>query len=384
MHIIMKTRTLLYSFLLLSSFTSCQQEYEVRLPEFSDRPILFSHITMETSTSTRADDNQPIGGEFPVGATVGVLGYCLTEDEAGATTPWSGKSQACIPFMPDMTANPSVLTGVKLTKQLGGDWTYSPLKKWYENDKDYLYSFFAYSPCDPTYFTISTINKSNDNPPIYRGAPIATFGLPYEQGEESQPLDRGLLRDAMLSNNVDHQSNEGNVDFKFYHITGGLRFAVNNFDDTKSVTITSLTLSGTFNKEISIKAQTDYSVDNSYSGTFTIADASMTVAPRELNRYFTEGGIVDAKKVTLLLIPNIDTDGITTTMGAPDHTPKVNVTYQMGDNSSSVTQSLDLPSMYYTIGVIHNISLNFLGNSLTLTATPHEWDNEYSSDIVFE
>ena len=73
----MKTRNLLYSFLLLSSFTSCQQEDEVRLPEFSDRPILFSHITMETSTSTRADDNQPIGGEFPAGATVGVLGYCL-------------------------------------------------------------------------------------------------------------------------------------------------------------------------------------------------------------------------------------------------------------------------------------------------------------------
>ena len=115
-----------------------------------------------------------------------------------------------------------------------------------------------------------------------------------------------------------------------------------------------------------------------------VPDASMTVAPRELNRYFTEGGIADAKKVTLLLIPNLDADGISTTMGAPGHTPKVNVTYQMGDNSNSVTQSFDLPSMYYTVGVIHNISLNFLGNSLTLTATPHEWDNEYSSDIVFE
>lgn len=380
----MKTRTLLYSFLLLLSFTSCQQEDEVRLPEFSDRPILFSHITMETSTSTRADDNHPVEGEFPEGATVGVLGYCLTEDKAGATTSWSGKSQACIPFMPDMTAQPSVLEGVKLTKQSGGDWTYSPLNKWYENDEDYLYSFFAYSPCDPTYFTISTINKSNDTPPIYRGAPIATFRLPYEQTDEHDPLDRSLLRDAMLSNNVDHQSNEGNVSFQFYHITGGLRFAVNNFDDTKSVTITSLTLSGTFNKEISIKAQTDYSVEHSYSGTFTVADKSMTVAPRELNRYFTEGGEEGAKKVTLLLIPNLDTDGISTTMGAPGYTPKVNVTYQMGDNSSPVTRSLDLPSMYYTIGVIHNISLDFLGNSLTLTATPHEWDNEYSSDIVFE
>lgn len=380
----MKTRTLLYSFLLLLSFTSCQQEDEVRLPEFSDRPILFSHITMETSTSTRADDNYPVEGEFPEGATVGVLGYCLTEDRAGATTSWSGKSQACIPFMPDMTAQPSVLEGVKLTKQSGGDWTYSPLNKWYENDEDYLYSFFAYSPCDPTYFTISTINKSNDTPPIYRGAPIATFRLPYEQTDEHDPLDRSLLRDAMLSNNVDHQSNEGNVSFQFYHITGGLRFAVNNFDDTKSVTITSLTLSGTFNKEISIKAQTDYSVEYSYSGTFTVADKSMTVAPRELNRYFTEGGEEGAKKVTLLLIPNLDTDGISTTMGAPGYTPKVNVTYQMGDNSSPVTRSLDLPSMYYTIGVIHNISLDFLGNSLTLTATPHEWDNEYSSDIVFE
>lgn len=380
----MKTRTLLYSFLLLLSFTSCQQEDEVRLPEFSDRPILFSHITMETSTSTRADDNHPVEGEFPEGATVGVLGYCLTEDRAGATTSWSGKSQACIPFMPDMTAQPSVLEGVKLTKQSGGDWTYSPLNKWYENDEDYLYSFFAYSPCDPTYFTISTINKSNDTPPIYRGAPIATFRLPYEQTDEHDPLDRSLLRDAMLSNNVDHQSNEGNVSFQFYHITGGLRFAVNNFDDTKSVTITSLTLSGTFNKEISIKAQTDYSVEHSYSGTFTVADKSMTVAPRELNRYFTEGGEEGAKKVTLLLIPNLDTDGISTTMGAPGYTPKVNVTYQMGDNSSPVISSLDLPSMYYTIGVIHNISLDFLGNSLTLTATPHEWDNEYSSDIVFE
>lgn len=380
----MKTRTLLYSFLLLLSFTSCQQEDEVRLPEFSDRPILFSHITMETSTSTRADDNHPVEGEFPEGATVGVLGYCLTEDKAGATTSWSGKSQACIPFMPDMTAQPSVLEGVKLTKQSGGDWTYSPLNKWYENDEDYLYSFFAYSPCDPTYFTISTINKSNDTPPIYRGAPIATFRLPYEQTNENDPLDRSLLRDAMLSNNVDHQSNEGNVSFQFYHITGGLRFAVNNFDDTKSVTITSLTLSGTFNKEISIKAQTDYSVEHSYSGTFTVADKSMRVAPRELNRYFTEGGEVGAKKVTLLLIPNLDTDGISTTMGAPGYTPKVNVTYQMGDNSSPITRSLDLPSMYYTIGVIHNISLDFLGNSLTLTATPHEWDNEYSSDIVFE
>lgn len=377
----MKTSKLIYIFLCVLPFTSCQQE-EIESPVFSKRPILFSHITMEASASTRSDDNKPVSGEFPADATVGVLGYCKTVDGAGATTNWANKKQNCVPFMPDMQTTPTSteLTGVKLTKQLSGDWTYSPLYTWYENDNEYKYSFFAYSPCDPTYFTISTLNYTGTQ---YRGAPKASFHLPYPNNNETEKLNRNLLRDGMLSNNIDHQSSEGNVSFQFYHITAGLRFSVNNFDDKDAVTISSLSLSGTFNKQMTIEAQTNYEVMDTYKGTFTIADASMTVEPQGFDRFFTEGGVQDANKITLLLIPNLETDGITPTMGAPGHTPMLNITYQMG-TEQSVTTSLPLPKMNYTVGVIHNISLDFLGNSLTLTATPMGWDNEYTSDIVFE
>ena len=40
--------------------------------------------------------------------------------------------------------------------------------------------------------------------------------------------------------------------------------------------------------------------------------------------------------------------------------------------------------MNYRNGMMHDITFNFLGNSLTLSAEETEWDNEFVSDIVFE
>lgn len=376
----MKMKLQSIAYVLVLALGACQSEEFEQVPAFSNRPIIFSRITMEGQAHpTRAEVSDPVSGEFPEGSKVGVLGYCLTESRGSGTSAWNTKKDACVPFMPDVSGI-TQLKGVELTKSMDGSWSYTPLKKWYENDEGYQYSFFAYAPYDDAYFTISTVNYTNGR---YFGAPVATFHLPFTTTQTSDALDRTLLRDAMLSNNIDHQSTDGNVSFQFYHMTAGLRFAVNNYDDANSVTIESLTLSGTFNKEMRIEAQTNYAISGSYSGTFTIADQAMTVQPLEQSRFFTVGGGEDAAKVTLLLIPNEDSNQ-TPIMGVPGQaTPKVNVVYHINDGSAQ-PQSYDLPPMNYRQGVMHNISLDFLGNSLTLTASSTEWDNEYISDIVFE
>ena len=290
---------------------------------------------MEASTtaSINRNSNDPIDGEFPENSKVGVLAYCLTKDGASGTSEWTTKQHACIPFMPDLSANPTELRGVELTKEMDGSWTYGngTLQKWYENDEGYLYSFFAYTPYDDTYFSISTINRTEIGGKVeFAGAPVATFHLPFNDNNPATTLNRTLLRDAMLSNNIDFQSTKGNVSFKFYHMTSGLRFAVNNYDSEHAVTIKSLTLSGTFNKQMTIKAQTDYEVAGSYAGTFTIADAPLTVAKQELGTFFKVGGATDAAKVTLLLIPNIDKSQNQPIIGIPGGaTPQLNLVYQI-------------------------------------------------------
>lgn len=376
----MKTKLQSTALFILLALGACQTEELDPSPTFSNRPIVFSRITMEGTTHrTRANANDAVNGEFPEGSKVGVLGYCLTENNGSGTSNWATKKDACIPFMPN-TNNISQLKGVELTKGMDGSWSYSPLRDWYENDEGYLYSFFAYTPYDDTYFSISTINLTGNR---FLGAPVATFHLPFTTTNTTDLLDRELLRDAMLSNNIDHQSTDGNVSFQFYHMTAGLRFVVNNYDDQNSITIEQLTLSGTFNKEMRIEAQTNYSITGSYAGTFTIADQPMIVAPLTQNKFFTIGGAEDAAKITLLLIPNEDSNQ-QPIMGVPGQaTPQVNITYHI-NNGTSQTKSYDLPTMNYRQGVMHNISLDFLGNSLTLTTSSTEWDNEYISEIIFE
>ncbi len=342
-------------------------------PALSSRPILFSSLTVDVDVKA---DYDAVDGEFPSGATVGVLGYCLTQDESGGSTPWATKKTGCHPFMHDYDG--TSLHGVMLIKGIDGGWSYSPLYSWYEDDS-YLYSFFAYSPCDPDYFSISTIGYvSGTGIEQYNDAPEATFTLPFE--DTGGILDRKLLRDAMLSNNIDLRSTEGAVSFQFYHMTAGLRFRVNNYNSDLPVTVTSLTLGGTFNKEMVIEAQTDYVISGRYSGTFTVADAPLSVAPNTYEKYFTEDDGIS--KVSLLLIPNIDDNR--PIMGVPGlEAPRIVMTYRIGDGEVRSFSSI-LPDMNYRNGMMHDITFNFLGSSLTLSAEETEWDNEFVSDIVFE
>ena len=188
------------------------------------------------------------------------------------------------------------------------------------------------------------------------------------------------MRDAMLSNNIDLRSTEGAVSFQFYHMTAGLRFRVNNYNSDLPVTVTSLTLGGTFNKEMVIEAQTDYVISGRYSGTFTVADAPLSVAPNTYEKYFTEDDGIS--KVSLLLIPNIDDNR--PIMGVPGlEAPRIVMTYRIGDGEVRSFSSI-LPDMNYRNGMMHDITFNFLGSSLTLSAEETEWDNEFVSDIVFE
>lgn len=366
--------------IILSLVCSCQKNTDIHTPGLSDHPIIFDELYMESSAVKSAYD--PVSGDFPSGSKVGVLAYCLTSDGGAGSTDWATKQQACIPFMPDLSSNPSELRGVELTKGLDGSWTYSSFRRWYD-DPTYKYSFFAYSPYNDKYFTISTIGRvEEDGKILFKGAPVASFHLPFTSMDVTTPLDRTELRDAMLSNNIDRLSTQGNVGFQFYHMTAGLRFAVSNFDNEHALTIKSLTLSGIFNKEMSIEARTDYKVSGEYAGTFTVSDTELHLEPQEQSKFFRVGGNQDASKVTLLLIPNIQ--GNQPVIGVPGkEQPILTITYQF-DNGIEKTEKFALPEMNYRVGIIHNISFDFLGNSLTLTASSSEWDNEYTSDIIFE
>lgn len=380
-----KEYLIFFNMAFLFLFSGCRNEVDLNSPIFSNRSISFTNLLIDGTASR--NNNEPVGDEFPEDSRVGVFAYCLTNEGGSGNVEWNTKQHACIPFMPNMEANPAILKGVELKKSIDGSWAYTngQTYNWYENDEDYLYSFFAYSPYDDKYFTLSTINHTEiDGKHEYKGAPIANFHLPFTSTEISSPLDRNELRDAMLSNNIDRKSSQGSVGFQFYHMTSGLRFLVNNYDNKHSITINSLTLSGTFNKQMSIKARTSYSVEGNYSGTFKIADAPLTVEALTTNSYFKVGGKPDASKVTLLLIPNITVDG-QPIIGIPNGaTPKLSINYQIEGETSSKDYEVDLPSMNYRVGVIHNISFDFLGNSLTVKATASEWDNEYISDIEFK
>lgn len=347
-------------------------------PKFSLRPIVFDELQVDVVTKA---DYDAVSGEFPENATVGVLGYCLTENNNGGQIEWNTKKTGCYPFLYD--ENNELLQGLKLTKNIDGGWNYAPLKMWYENDDDYFYSFFAYSPCDPVYFTISTIGYvSGSDISSYKDAPVATFTLPFDDNSES--LDRCRLRDAMLANNIDHRSIDGNVGFQFYHMTAGLRFRINNYNQKLPVTISEITLKGSFNKQMTIESQTDYEISGEYTGKFSILDAPMIIPGNTQNQFVVEDDGVS--KVSLLLIANLIEDAGTQRpiIGTPSNPiPKLTITYQTGDGIA-VTRTFDLPTMNYRNGIMHNISFNFLGNSLTLSATETEWDAEYISDIVFE
>ena len=114
--------------------------------------------------------------------------------------------------------------------------------------------------------------------------------------------------------------------------------------------------------------------------TFTVADAPLSVAPNTYEKYFTEDDGIS--KVSLLLIPNIDDNR--PIMGVPGlEAPRIVMTYRIGDGEVRSFSSV-LPDMNYRNGMMHDITFNFLGNSLTLSAEETEWDNEFVSDIVFE
>lgn len=377
--------TIFFNMIFLLLFTGCQNETELNNnPNFSNRSIVFTDLFINGTVSR--NNNEPVSGEFPEDSRVGVFAYCLTNEGGSGNVEWSTKQHACIPFMPNMETNPTILKGVELKKNIDGSWGYANNQpyKWYENDDDFLYSFFAYSPYNDEYFTLSTINHTNINGKHeYKGAPIANFHLPFTTSDISSPLDRNKLRDAMLSNNIDRKSSQGSVNFQFYHMTSGLRFLVNNYDNQHSITINSLTLSGIFNKQMTIEARTSYSVSDSYKGTFTIADAPLTVNALTTDSYFKVGGNPNASKVTLLLIPNITIDG-QPIIGVPnEQTPELSINYQIEGETNAKDLQVDLPTMNYKVGTIHNISFDFLGNSLTVKATADEWDNEYISDIEF-
>lgn len=370
---------ILPTLVLLSAYGCEKSIYSFSVPEFSLRPILFDELQVDVVAKA---DYDAVSGEFPENSTVGVLGYCLTENNNGGQVEWSTKKTGCYPFLYD--ENSELLQGLKLSKSIDGGWNYAPLKMWYENDDDYFYSFFAYSPCDPGYFTISTIGyvaSEQGGITQYKDAPVATFTLPFD---ENQQPDRKLLRDAMLANNIDHRSVDGNVGFQFYHMTAGLRFRINNYNQNQPVTISEMTLKGSFNKQMTIESQTDYEISGEYTGAFTILDAPMVIQENTQNKFVVEDD--GSSKVSLLLIANLIEEAGTQRpiIGTPGNSvPELTITYQTGDGTA-VTRTFDLPTMNYRNGIMHNISFNFLGNSLTLSATETEWDAEYVSDIVFE
>lgn len=366
----MKKKQLAYLLLAGLLAASCQQEELPGGGELSDSAIIF--------TSDYAVSRSIAKTTFSQGDKVGVLGYCLDENERYGESDWNTKK---------LFVKPDVFYNQELTFDGTGLWGYSynnqGLRKWYDNPK-YQYSFFAYYPYakvdkDNEYKGTIKIGENEKNMGTIQlssadavSDPVLTYTMPHSGSRSTDELDRTQTPDLMVAYNIDRTSGEGPVKMDFRHLLCGMEFEVNNFTE-QDVVISKLQFSSSnFYKTIKVTGQNQGTeVSDKYSGTFTvIADTDITCPPNGKKR------IVDAegKSIDLLLIAN--ENGNITQSGS---TPSLYVTFD------GKLRTFTLSGLKFQPGVKNVFTINFIGNDVVLEMRATDnWENGGDSDITFE
>lgn len=359
----MKKKQLAYLLLAGLLAASCQQEELPGGGELSDSGIIFtSDYTLSRSIAKTT---------FSQGDKVGVLGYCLDENERYGESDWNTKK---------MFVKPDVFYNQELTFDGTGLWGYNyngeGLRKWYDNPK-YQYSFFAYYPYAPVneYNNKGTITIDDKNMGTIQlsskdavSDPVLTYTMPYTS--LAGPLDRTRIPDLMVAYNIDRTSGEGPVKMDFRHLLCGMEFEVNNFTE-QGVEITQLQFTGSgFYSTIKITGQNQGTeVSGGYGGDFTIVKTPVSCeANGKLRIADTEGN------VDLLLIAD-ENGNITGGSGSSS----IKITY------GGSTRTFSLSGLKFQAGVKNVFTINFIGNDVVLEMRATDnWENGGDSDITFE
>lgn len=370
----MKKKQLAYLLLAGLLAASCQQEELPGGGELSDSGIIFtSDYTVSRSIAKTT---------FSEGDKVGVLGYCLDDNQLYGESDWNTKK---------LFVKPDVFYNQELTYDGTGLWEYDynnqGLRKWYDNPK-YQYSFFAYYPYaevdkDNEYKGTITIgeNEMKKNMGTIQlssadavSDPVLTYTMPHSGYYSSTELDRTLTPDLMVAYNIDRTSGEGPVKMDFRHLLCGMEFEVNNFTE-QDVVISKLQFSSSnFYKTIKVTGQNQGTeVSDKYSGTFTViadTDTPITCPPNKKKRIDDAGG----KPIDLLLIAN--ENGNITQSGS-----KLSLFITFGSSPRLFT----LSGLKFQPGVKNVFTINFIGNDVVLEMRATDnWEDGGDSDITFE
>lgn len=356
-----------------------------------------------TTRSTLINDALPEGSSF------GVMGYCVpytlstsggdisvlnTPDYSAAGAKWDSKKSLVYP---------DVFNNQEVTYE-NGVCRYTSVKPWYTQQQvnnsnirpeNFHYSFFAYYPYN------ANLQVDTDGSDYWSdrtwGAPRITFTMPWNNGGLTILRSHSDIPDIMLATQYDFQKAQGSVPFRFYHLLTALRFRINNYDDTKTLTIHSLTFRGRFYRSVTVDFAENPPVqkvaalnENSYSGTFTIVSRdNPEVCTAGTSKLMGATGD-NPDGTTLLLLPN------------PDANPnaETNPSFYLGDQKSvTITYSFDGEvEQQQTIANInlaykpmqstrYTVNLNFMGGKFVLMCQPdnnEHWEGDNENDIIIQ
>ena len=402
-------------------FVACQNNELGNIDLDSNTYIRIASPTISVESESRSTTLN----ELPVGASFGVLGYCVPY-MVGTSTPqynagsslWSTKYNQC---PTDVFYNEEI-------KIADGYCTYDNPKLWYSvgldvngnsndgitNVDNYRYSFFAYYPYSDQNSSekIFTINAPESN--TSKGAPRFTFTMPHSGTTVDTPLDHTKTPDAMFGVLYNRTKSQGSLSFTFSHMLTALGFVVNNFSDYV-LQINKVTFSGKFYRQISLDfSQTgrlSYSFpDKYYTGTYTLFDKSMNNdqpmilnPPTDGNDRTTSGLLpkgADGNGEYMMLISGKEPYFGPETGNIDNNSEIVHVSIDYVFNGVSGLFHSARPSTFVPQpGTRYTAQLNFVGNAFVLqfvVSDNEKWedggsDNDPSSDnedgngdIIFE
>lgn len=346
---------------------SCQKEDMI--VDIVTDPIEFktsvAHIESVVTKSTLVENNLPDGASF------GVLGYCVpfslgttppTPDPVGAVGLWDVKRY---------NSYPDIFYKQKVTYQGGmcsydysgtlayadntdGPRGWETITENNSNRAKYTYTFFAYYPYDNGW-TVNTNNNTLD-------APNFTFTMPFNQNNINANLYDSDIPDAMVASIKDRIRADGAIPLQFTHILTGVNLKFVNYDSRK-ITITSATLSGTFYKEVNVDFKTDtYNVleTSTYNGSFIFNNGDHEIP--------SNASINLNNSKTVLLIPS---NGIGSNV-------KLNIIYRIDGISGTSSHSIALTSSIFAPqpGFNYTLTLSFVSGAITLSIDSEiQWED---------
>ena len=427
----MKQRAYTIALLAAALLAACQQEEEYQpQPERNTEVITFSTPSYARSAQLRY-------GAFEQGDQVGVLGYCLSENNGQdySDQPWDAKK---------VFAKPDVFYNTPLTYN-NGMWGYSwdapdnrndpwygyspvgDLHPWHDNE-NYTYAFFAYYP-----YAAGTPNSDDERQITIGGVNMGTVKLTGENATGDPTITYEMTQhntvasttsskhwwevpDFMLSYVTDHRKADGSVRMNFRHLLCAFEFEINNYNpfpvtledlQIKGGTVSNRQIHTGFYRSLSVTGQqSDYTVNenNLYVGAFQLVGATSGEDEHILQALecpaatYTEeeDGVkivtapsttpieYDSKPIALLFIP--DANGKLTSDGNASLCIDLRVTNDDEDVNIHVDdRTMNLENTDFQPGVRNIFSINIVGNDFYLQMrSDGTWEDDGDSDIVFE